>query len=457
MPEHDIDDLDAAFARLENSIAGSTQARGAGAAIATARRRRRTKVGAVAAAAVLVVGGVALAQGVTTHDNAIAPAGLPSPAPFDASALNAATEGWQTDWHSPTKPDEISLQGSAAPRCLESMAADFDKPATPGPEGAGGGVLVSRGGAASLTTLAEWGADHPDASSVGYAAVAASIDSCAQASPDREYTWDGAVGRSWTISVNDQASQHLWVARTDSAIGVVWAGGSAGPVPDEVDQRVTSALVAGLLSPKSFTPTQPDNQSASGSSSVPSFQAVPEKKLKDVFGTWPSGLTTGGAADSDMPSTPCTPDSFDSSSGGGGASIGSTGVQNYFAFDSTGAAADGLQEAARQWQDCPETDYTVTNVDVPGRGTVTVSTSTGPKAATNWAVQDGPYLLVLSISGGSNPPEQVSVGVGGLLYEVVTSPQQEGPGSIAPKKLKALQREGQPPVASSSAVAKPTR
>src|SRR5262249_17575737 len=223
--------------------------------------------------------------------------------------------------------------------------------------------------------------------------------------------WNGAVGRSWTVSVNDQESQHLWVARTDRAVGVVWAGGSAGPVPDDVDQQVTQALVAGLLSPKSFTPMkQPDSQSASGSGTtsptqLPSFQAVPQKKLQDVFGTWPSGLTNDGTA-GEMPSTPCMPDSFDASGGGGGASMGTTGAQNYFDFDSPQAAAGGLQQAARQWQDCSETDYTVTNVDVPGRGTVTVATSTGPKAATNWAVQDGPYLLVLSINGGSNPPEQ---------------------------------------------------
>ncbi len=104
----------------------------------------------------------------------------------------------------------------------------------------------------SSSALAQWGADQPNASSVVYAAVVASVDACPQATSDREYAWEGARAHSWTITVGGQETQHLWVARTDNAVGFLWTGGSAGHVPEDVDQRVASALVAGLLSSKSF-------------------------------------------------------------------------------------------------------------------------------------------------------------------------------------------------------------
>lgn len=253
MPEHDTFDLDAAFRAMEQDIAGISSPRGAGAAIAIARRRRRTAIGGAAAGLALVVGAAAVGQVIASRSTSVGPAQLPPPAALDAQALGAATRGWVADWHSLTKPGDVSLRGDKAPRCLAALADAFDEPGAPGPVGGGGDALASRSGAASLSWLSEWGADHPDASTVAYTAVVASIDGCAQASADRAYTWDGGVGRSWTISFGEQV-QHVWVARTHRALGVLWGRSPSGAVPDEVDQRVASALVAGLQSSQSFNP-----------------------------------------------------------------------------------------------------------------------------------------------------------------------------------------------------------
>jgi hypothetical protein len=251
MPEHDTFDLDATFRAFERDVAGVTHPRDAGAAVATARRRRRTTIGAVSAATVLVVGGVIAGQSIATRNTSVGPAQLPPPAAFDARALAEATRGWVPEWHSLTKQGQISTRGADAPRCIATLNDDFGRPGDPGAIGAGGGLLVSPGGAASTTWLSEWGTDHPGASTVAYAAVVRSIDGCTEASADRTYTWDGGVGRSWTITVGRHA-QHLWVSRTDRSIGVVWGRAPTGAVPDDVDRRVASLLVSWLQSPKSF-------------------------------------------------------------------------------------------------------------------------------------------------------------------------------------------------------------
>jgi hypothetical protein len=250
MPEHDTYDLDAAFARLEQDIAGLSSPRGAGAAIATARRRRRTAIGGAVAGLALVVGAVAVGQGVASRNASVGPAQLPAPAPFDAPALSAATEGWVSHWGPLSKPGQFSNRGADAPRCLGAMAKDFDRPAA-GPTGGGGGVLVSHG-EESLSSLAQWSADHQNASSVVYAAVVTSVDACPNVTSDRPYLWEGARAHSWTIRVAGKETQHLWVARANNAVGYLWTGGSTGLPPENVDQRVASALVAGLRSSKSF-------------------------------------------------------------------------------------------------------------------------------------------------------------------------------------------------------------
>ncbi len=309
-----------------------------------------------------------------------------------------------------------------------------------------------------LGALGEW--DDADIPKTSYAEATAAVDRCTGASANATYSWDGAQGRSWTISSHGP-TQHLWIAREGQAIALLWAGGPLGPVPSDVDQRVMTALVAGLQSPESYVGRDLlGGSSTSSSSSSPSevtsssFDGPTESQLTAAFGSWRSGLTTDGNTKR-MPTTPCLPGSFDASSGGGGASIGDNAVENDFSFDSPTAAASALQHLSNEWQSCGKTDYAVTTVDVPGEGSVTVASSEGAAAATNWAVQNGPFLIIVSIDGGSNPPESVSAAVGTLLYDVLAHPQKEGKVHIAPQKLKQLHHENPSSVTSTTAVAPP--
>jgi hypothetical protein len=418
MPEHDTFDLDAAFAALEQDLAGITSPRGAGAAIATARRRRRTTVGAIAAGAVLVVGAAAVGQGIASRDTSVGPAELPPPSPFDASALTAATQGWAADWHSPATPGEVSFQGPDAPRCLAAMADDFDTPGTPGPVAGGGGLLVSQGGEASMTTLAQWGADRPDASIVGYGAVIASVDGCAHATADREFTWDGGQGRSWTITVGGQKTQHMWVVRTDRALGVLWTGGSAGPVPDDVDQQVASALVAGLQSSKSFQqiPTSTSTSEASTSAASPvttGLSFVASADFARAVSGWDNAWRQGGAPRADL-QVPCPDGWGDATPGVNGASLGANGDQEFGQFSSADAARAAVGILRQSLGSCAGSSYQVSTP--PGADPETALVAAGPDIV--WVGRHASTVGVIVIPGGSSaPPARVTSDVIALMVE----------------------------------------
>ncbi|HEY3528992.1 MAG TPA: hypothetical protein VGK78_07565 [Nocardioides sp.] len=93
MPEHDSFDLDAAFGRLEQDIAGISAPRGAGAAITTARRRRQTRWG-VAAVAALVVAGSAVGLHGRTGSDVEPPPTRPIPAPAVRQSFTSTTYGY---------------------------------------------------------------------------------------------------------------------------------------------------------------------------------------------------------------------------------------------------------------------------------------------------------------------------------------------------------------------------
>jgi hypothetical protein len=446
MREHDTYDLDAAFARLEQDVADVSSPRGAGLAVTSARRRRRTTIGAVVAVAVIAA---STAGGAYVHQRtSIAPAGLPRAAAFDGAALSDATAGWTSGWAKPTKADADALDSGAEPRCLNWSS----KTASADPARYGVPLFVSGEGELAFGTFGEWDTDHASVPVTDYAEVTAAIDRCAGASPAQTYAWDGAEGRSWTISSRVSAdAQHVWVAREGNSIALLWTGGPAGPVPDAVDQAVMTALVAGMLSPESYQGRQGLEGSVSESSTSASevtsasFDSITDRQLGTAFGDWPNGLTTDDHIKG-MPATPCTADSLESSTGAEGNSIGGNAVQSDFDFDSPAAAADALQRVSSRWQECRSTRYSVTTVDVPGHGTVTVSTSSGPNAATNWAVQDGPYLTIVGVNGGSDPPESISAAVGTLLYDLLAHPQQVTHAGDSPTKLK----EGRSPSVGSS-------
>lgn len=435
MPDHDIPsvaDLDAAFRALEQDIAGASSPRAAGAAIATARRRRRTTVGGAVVGLALVVGAAVVGQGLSTRDDSVGPADLPSPAPWDASALTAATQGWtSSDWRTPTHSDSVGLKGSP-PQCLDAVDGPVSQPVTPDPARSGGAVLASDD-EVSLSSLVGWDDDHPDASSVGYAAVVASVGACAQATAAHDYAWDGAQGRSWTISVGGQETQHLWVVRTDRAVGVLWTGGSAGPVPDAVDNRVASALVAGLQSSTSFDPSKSTGGSVSatsataGASAGPVGSGTPMSTVSDTdfaqaLAGWDNAWRHDGGA-TNVGQVPCGDNWQGGSASGAGSSLGANGDQEFAEFSSAEEAQGAVGVIRKSLASCAGSTYDVTTP--AGVDPASALVASGPEVM--WVVQHDTTVGVIVIPGGASaPPAQVSAQVMGLMTQAMSRhPQTE--------------------------------
>ncbi len=168
MPEHETFDLDAAFARLEQDVTTLSTAPGAGAAVARARRRRRTRAGGIAVVAVLAVGGVAVGQGLSGHDDSVAPADhLPAPAPLDGPHLSAATAAWTPAWTSPSEQARLKLAQSFGGAC------------TPNTQGGRGGIVVlgNSHDDVALAVMSDYGTD-PAAEQQAWARVERQVADC---------------------------------------------------------------------------------------------------------------------------------------------------------------------------------------------------------------------------------------------------------------------------------------
>jgi hypothetical protein len=438
MPEHDTFDLDAAFRALERDVSTLSAAPGAGAAVGRARQRRRRTIGLVAAVAVLVLGGVAVSAGLHGRDSA-EPADLPAPATFDAQAFSQATAGWASGWATPTDQDDDAFKGLHFP-----CRGDFGDNNTIDPAEDGSPVWISSQGELAFGSLDEWSDAHADVPASIYTQGIHILDSCAHATSAATYSYEGAEGRSWTFtpgSTSGSGSDHLWLAQQGRAMAMLWMTGVPDQVPAAVDQRVMDALVAGLQAPDSYR-TDGDLSTISGTSTGSgsgdaSFNDPDQQQVARAFGTWDSGLTSHGSPQHSIPSTPCTGSSWETeSSSSQSTTIGGNGAQTDIDFDSATAAQQAFADLVSGWEQCAKTDYTVSTVDVPGTGTVTVATSQGAHPATNWAIQDGKYVSYLSIDGGNQPPADVSAAVGALLYDVLAHPQSDTGAHDSPKKLK---------------------
>ncbi len=328
MPDHDTFDLDAAFRDLEQDIGGISTPRGARSAVSTARHRRRRAIGGAVAGLAIVVGAVAVGQGVATRSHTLDPADLPSPATFDAAALSVATDGWAEGWRTPTKADESSLDSAASPRCLDSLDVG-DK--IPDPARSGSLLVVSQdAGTAALGSLLEWSDDQSDTAAGGYAALVAGIDGCSKVTSGQQYAWDGGRARSWDVSRSGDDSQHLWVAQTGRGVAILWTGGSAGPVPDDVDARVAAALVAGLQAPGSYQTNDglTTSSSSSSTSSGVAVETISDGAFTRAVADWDPRWRDEGSDQEVIGDVPCDTGWTDGAQGSSGGSLGN-GDQEY--------------------------------------------------------------------------------------------------------------------------------
>jgi hypothetical protein len=267
MPEHDLIDLDAAFAALRRDITSTSRAPGAARAVSAAhhRRGRRRTAMALATVAVLALGGVTAGQGLARNGDTGGPAdGLPDPRPIDAASLSDATTGWTPAWENTGASKEELVTAGVPTDCLGAvMGAATPEPALSGEEG------LLAGQAVAFIVVADFG--HDDASASGaWRAYSSGAASCANGHQTADDTSGSAQVIRYTISPGEApATQYIWLVRVDDRIGVAWIGNAANPMASDVGDRITNALLAGVLSPGSYTPANIDKTGGTAKPSSP--------------------------------------------------------------------------------------------------------------------------------------------------------------------------------------------
>jgi hypothetical protein len=456
MPEHETYDyegaLDAEFERLHRDIASSSNPPGAAGAVALARHRRRTTIGSVAAVVAVAVIATSAGIAVHRHDTAVGPAdgSLPTPAALTPAVLSAATSGWTGGWSTITRDTDATLKANDQLNSLSCLDT-ADTKALDEPTGRGGGAFTTSVGQVAFLEGLEFKADSPDLVAAG-AAMDDAVSSC-----DPTMTTSTSYGNSGRLSfyeVPGKAGEpdiQFWTARLDNRLALlVLAGAEDAPSPDTV-ATMDNALMAAIQSDATFKPTASLGIGTSSSSADdPAFDMLSEPQLSAAFGSWSSGLDIGSDSQGDMPKVPCTDgDAVRNASSASGLSLGSTGVESIYSLGSPTEAQAALGGLVDQLSSCNSTAYDVRTLPGPGSTSVTVATAGGDRPATVWAVQSDRFLAVIALGGGSNPPDSVSVAVGGLLADVLAHPQAQESGAPDPQK------QGEPAASSSSSAAAP--
>jgi hypothetical protein len=413
MPDHDLFDLDGAFASLERDIATISSPRGAGHAVATARRRRRTTYGAVAAVAVLAVGGVAIGQGLGGRDGSIGPSEqpLPPPTPLSAVAFSTATAGWVDGWGKPTDAQGSSLDSisclSKGPdvRALNASTRQ-------------GGALYGAGSSSIAYVLGlEYPADKVDAAAAAIAAAAANCEPTVTSTSN--YVGGSQVTYYQIPGTNGLGDIELWTAQLGTRLGLGVIGGTSDTPSPEVVNRMDDLVIGALQVDSTFT-TAPDGPTSTGSASASpsSFGSVKESDFAAALGDWPNGWQQRGTK-SAGDSLPCAGDWTVGSTFGNGSSLGTNGEQEADGFDSPENARSSVQALAGDLHACAASPATITTVALTGAAPVTVAVGTGSDARVTWIVQRGASVAYISIPGDTAPPALVSEAVAGLMGDAL--------------------------------------
>lgn len=417
MPEHDTFDLDAAFARLEQDIAGVSSPRGAGLAVTTARRRRRTTVGAIAAVTVLAVGGVAIAQG-AGHDESVSPTHqLPAPALLDGPHLSAATAGWTPAWEPGTQQAKETLDQTFGGACFAGV------PGVPTGQIAIHSFGNSHGDLA-VAVMSDFGS-RTTAANAGWRRLNRQLDTCSGAQRISSFG-DPSQARERTYRVvpteNESAPQYVWIVSTGKAIGLLKILDQSDALPASNDRPVADALLAALQDPASFD--QPAKASSNGHLS----RIDPTKTLGQVwaedFGPalagwdnpWQPQLThvTGP----EMP--PCAGE-IDSDATGATemVNVGRNGHEWVGWLQDEAAATTAVAQLQQSMASCA-TPYTFHTVSLPDGRPVLVGVG---QQEVVWIERVASHVLLVHIPAGSTPPpDSVSLKVGAVLEHVLEEP-----------------------------------
>jgi len=427
MPEHTPDtfDLDGAFDTLTTDVRAGTASRGAQYAIGAARRRRTTAAAAAAAAAValIAVGGVVFSQ--LGGNDKLVPTGeltVPPPAALDAAAMNAATEGWVSDWHVAGKDDSTVLEAlDTDPAC---MSEGTDSASAPDPSRVGANLMVSAPDQVSYSVFADYGSDAPGATAAD-AEISAAMTACNDADVTFSYGPRGSVSH-YVLPAAQGAVVQAWVARLDNQLGLVMVNGASAPPSDDNVAALATASLAALQVDESYKLAdafQLDGGSGSASGSAtasagPSVQVgqpqrqIREQDLAEALGGWSTWSSQG--SQTTAPDLACLSDDLSASSSGMSASIGTTGEQSFAWFDSSTDANRAVPALITRLLACDSALWTVDSTTVPG---VVVASYDG---GTVWIAQQGSTVALLKLPGTGNPPADVAKAVGELVRGTLT-------------------------------------
>jgi hypothetical protein len=410
MPEHDTFDIDAAFAGLGQDIAGISSPRGAGAAITAARRRRRTTIGGAVAGLALVVAAAAVGQGLATHDRAVEPTGLPSPAPLDGPHLTAATHGWTPAWTANTEKARLKMAQTFGGACFGAVP----------------------GGAPAITELSNSHDDLAVAAMGDYGTRTAEqradwrrvlrrTSRCEGAVEISSFGGDSGVqGHTFRIPAapSGSAPQYLWIVSTGHGIGVLKVLGQSDPLPIADDLSVARALLAAVQAPETYI--------GSGLGSSNDAPWVDEDQFAHALGSWTSRWTRSGSHPAPALDSPCyTPwwrgTSWAANTGG----LGGNGRQELALFHSSAAARSAATSLVQALRTCDNAHYAVVD-SVENPHTMLMSAS-GP--AVVWIAQNDDTVGVVRVpSAGAALPPQVSTDVDQVLLAAVKSLAASGNG-----------------------------
>ena len=409
MPEHTPDtfDLDQAFRSLSTEVGERTASPGASAAIGAAHRRRTT-IAAAAAVALIAVGGVVTSQLGGSDD--LSPAEFPSPAPFDAGVLNTATAGFASDWHVAGKDDTEVMQ-----------SLDFDVSCgaasggeSPDPERVGGDLFIAgTGGYVAYTVFADFGADAA-AASASVAEITNGLETCVPAGGTTTLYGDRGSVTTYAMASNGPISRQVWVARLDNRLGLVLVNGRLALSGQSLDDPIIAALQADA----SYTmgdALQTDEGSGSASA-APSDATEPpaahpgmvDSDLAAALDGWSSWADHG---DSTSAQLPCLTTSPEGSSSGSGLSVGTTGELATYDFETSAAAARGMQQLLVALMTCDSGPWDIDSTTVPGA--VVASHPDGVV----WVAQQGNATAVFTLADATDPPSRVKLAVGKLVID----------------------------------------
>lgn len=231
----DLDTIDLAFDRLWADVDASTRARGAERAIRSASHRRLARAGGALAVLAVLAGVTVGTLGLPGNQSAPivaapAPAPLPEPRAFNATAFNEATDGWTSGWTEGASPVPTDLPcvpyDGELPEPLDSSSTEFR-----------GGKRIGATHTVARFDTAERATDSLARQAFGGPCQGEVIEL-----PDE--IWNGGQSVGFGIKTGRQTFYEVMLVH-ETEVAVLQVAG-AGELPEDVRKQLVNALLADL-------------------------------------------------------------------------------------------------------------------------------------------------------------------------------------------------------------------